>query len=90
MIRNTARDVWRSSWWRHREPLAQSELLAAGEADDGTLDLEAVAHAVKLLPQRQAQVLLLVFGHGMTVSESAEVLGISRGSAATRCGGICS
>ena len=84
VIRNTARDVWRSSWWRRRESLAETQVPATpGADDDGGLDLEAVAQAIKLLPQRQAQVLLLVFGHGMTVSESAEVLRISRGSAAT-------
>ncbi len=83
VIRNTARDAWRSAWWRRREPLPEEDTCCAPATDpDTAIELEAVARAMQQLPRRQAQVLSLVFGHGMTVGESAEVLGIARGSAA--------
>lgn len=89
VIRHTAADSWRSAWRRLRRSLTAEDertlrfeetALRSGDSD---LDLLAAAEALKQLPKRQAQVLSLMYGHGMTVRESADVLGISQGSAAT-------
>ncbi len=53
---------------------------AAAEAADRTQRLE---RALRRLPRRQREVLLLVFYHGCTVEEAAAALGIGVGSART-------
>jgi RNA polymerase sigma factor (sigma-70 family) len=42
---------------------------------------DRLARALGLLPQRQREVLLLVFYHGHTVEEAGQVLGVGAGSA---------
>ena len=86
VVRNTARDAARSFWHRKRRPItewAPRTVEIRPEETNAELDLEQLARALDRLPRRQAQVLSLVYGHGLVLREVAEVLGISQGSAST-------
>ncbi len=82
VIRRTAQELRRRE--RRRTVLRarlepQAAVVAADEAETRLL-LES---ALRTLPQRQREVLHLVFYQGTTIAEAAEVLGISVGSART-------
>ena len=69
---NALRSVLLGQWARQKEQPAPKA------APEERLALEK---ALTKLPQRQRQVLVLVFSHGLTVEEAAEALSISAGSA---------
>ena len=84
VIRRTASEERRRAMWAGllfgrdgHEPAASVDDETASVARLGLRD------AVGRLPRRQREVLHLVFAMGMTLEETAETLGISRGAAAT-------
>lgn len=90
VIRRTAREHARQRWlrsvmlerWRRREPdgaLVPDPALVLHESQHN----ERLRRAVAELPRRQQEVLHLVFYQDLTVEESAQMLGISLGSART-------
>lgn len=84
VIRNTAADIGRSPWRRRIRSLSAKELQTPQPVtEEGGIDLTGMAEALSGLAPRQAEVLTLMYGHGMTVLEASKVLGISQGSAAT-------
>lgn len=82
VIRNTAADRRRRRWVM---TLGLSALREAGEPAEspGGEDGAAVRRALSRLSPRQREVLELVFFHGDTVEEAAEVMGVSIGAART-------
>ncbi len=90
VIRTTAREQSRTRWLR----AALSERWQRGELDSGyapdpeaeTGDAQrnaALRAAVAALPRRQQEVLHLVYYQDLSIEDSAELLGISVGSART-------
>jgi len=88
VIRKTALDARRRRWlealglvrWNHANgaaPQAVAQEEAVGEHQRRNRVLQALAE----LPGRQREVLDLVFYHGMTIAEAAEVMGVSVGAA---------
>lgn len=88
VIRHTALEQQRRRWVREtllqRWFVAQPSLPRGGEiARSVSADSRALREALGHLPQRQQQVLHLVFYQDLTVEESARVLGVSVGTART-------
>ena len=86
VIRLTAVDQRRRDWrrWLRWAPLSEAEhrLVAVdGRARDERCD--EVREALAGLGERQAQVLRLVFYHGLTLDEAAKAMGVSPGTART-------
>jgi len=88
VIRRTASEHARRGLWRRFLPLGRQpgeippDRIADGSQSPEQTDREVlVGRAVAALARRQREVLILVFGHGFTVEESAAALGISVGSA---------
>jgi RNA polymerase sigma factor (sigma-70 family) len=88
VIRHTAFEQHRRQWLRDRllkswfaaQPLRSSGLAAPAETGADTCRLRS---ALDRLPERQQQVLHLVYYQDLTVEEAAGVLGISLGTART-------
>ncbi len=70
---NTCRDMNRSAWLRHTERRVTPEELsiAAPERDEDAL---ALAQAIRSLPPRHMDVILLYYYQDMTIQEVAEAL----------------
>lgn len=88
VIRRTAADHRRRSLLGRLRlvPLDQSTAAAGPTPDEDAEAAERrdqLAIALRRLSARQCEVLLLVFYHGQTVEEAAEVMGIGVGSART-------
>jgi RNA polymerase sigma factor (sigma-70 family) len=90
VIRLTALDQRRWTWrrWARWAPLSAAEnRAAAGDAGPDALAAEergaAVRAALDRLATRQAEVLRLVFYHGLTLDEAAVAMGVSPGTART-------
>ena len=90
VIRKTALDARRRRWlevlglgqWNHVNGVPVLEVVP--EAVEAVADRQRrgrVLQALAELPRRQREVLDLVFYHGMTIAEAAEVLGVSLGAA---------
>jgi RNA polymerase sigma factor (sigma-70 family) len=90
VIRGTAREYARRRWlrlrrlehWHRLAPQAAAvpdpeELLRRSESN------ASLRRAVERLPRRQQEILHLVFYQDLTIEESAQMLGISLGSART-------
>lgn len=88
VIRNAARDRQRKRWWSRVVRLeftslaelseSQTEVDVRFEAEDESV---LVREALRTLTERQREVAHLVFYEDLTVAESAEVMGVSIGSA---------
>ncbi len=88
VIRRTAAEARHSRILRRfrLQPLDEHQHPAASEADASAVsnDMTSIlARALRSLPGRQREVLLLVFYHEHTVDDAATILGISPGSART-------
>jgi RNA polymerase sigma-70 factor (ECF subfamily) len=90
VIRYTALEEFRRRTWnplasdRYAEPI--EEVASEGGPDrlaEASEQQDALRMAMGTLPQRQQQVLHLVFYQGLTIEDAAGVLGISVGSART-------
>lgn len=90
VIRQTARDQSRRQWlraallerWYRLEPDAIPENDSGHRLEESQHN-RALLAAVQQLPQRQREVLHLVFYQDLTIEESARTLGISLGTART-------
>ncbi len=88
VVRRTAADERRRRMLRFRrhEPLDERSAAspAAGSSDlEMSERREALERALRELPRRQREVLLLVFYHERTVEEAAAAMGVGVGSART-------
>jgi RNA polymerase sigma factor (sigma-70 family) len=90
VIRMVAREQRRLTWlrWFRFGPLEEAVEQAAHGANPADTAMQdercaAVQVALKLLPARQHEVLLLVFHHDLSLDEAAAVMGVSAGSART-------
>jgi RNA polymerase sigma factor (sigma-70 family) len=88
VIRGTASEHRRRALWRRFLPLTGEDdglrrepLPDEPPAADAVERRIFVGRGLQALARRQREVLTLVFGHGLTVEESAATLGISIGSA---------
>lgn len=88
VIRRTAADHRRRrlvrEWWH--AALREGEAVASGNPGPDRMlhdreERDALTAALAQLPERQRQVLLLVFYHGCTVEQAAAVMGVGIGSA---------
>ena len=80
---NTCRDYRRSAWFRHVDRKQALENLpprvTAVDMEDRSLTL-----TVMELPDRYKQVILLYYYQGLTLQETADVLGVSQSSVQRR------
>lgn len=90
VIRNTAADRRRRVAVRGRLRRERKEELPTPSEPPGSDEIlerrrmrDRLREALQELSPRQREVLMLVFYHGMTVESSAEVMGVSVGSART-------
>jgi len=88
VIRKTALDARRRRWlemlglgrWNHANG-AVPQAIALEEHVGNHQRRSRILRALSELPVRQREVLDLVFYHGMTIAEAAEVMGVSLGAA---------
>ncbi|MEL6535031.1 MAG: sigma-70 family RNA polymerase sigma factor [Bacteroidota bacterium] len=80
VIRFTAMEHWRLE--RDHAPLEAVMEVAAPEDPDPT-DTRFYEQMIRQLPKRQAEVLLLVFYHQLTLKEAAEVMQLEPGTVST-------
>lgn len=90
VIFKTAADVRRKGYFRrmrlekYQQEIAVADSSVSAETDEHEQALQALfKQALSELPQRQQQVLDLVFYHDLTIQEASEIMKISIGSART-------
>lgn len=84
-LRRTVVNLARSSWRRHRVARRAMPKLVAGlelvdDPNRSYFDRLAIVEALRCLPQRQKEVIVLRYYESMTEAETASLLGISIGS----------
>lgn len=90
VVRVTAHEHWRRTWlrWLRFAPIEEAgERVAHGAGPDESAErgevIAAVQAALARLPERQREIVSLVFIHGLSLDEAALAAGISSGSAHT-------
>lgn len=74
---NTCRNYRRTAWFRRTDrSITPEDLPLPSETEDRTLLL-----TVQALPERERQIVILRYYHGMSLEEAAETLGWSRSTA---------
>ncbi len=72
---NTCRDMTRAAWFRHTERRVTPEELPIAAPNPSNEDGMALAQAIRALPCRLRDVILLYYYQDLTVQEVAHVLG---------------
>lgn len=80
---NTCKDIRRTAWFRRARQALSLEVADHTRAPDPYRD-DSVIQAIRRLPDRDRQVILLRYYQELSVRETAQVLGISESSAASR------
>ena len=85
---NTCRDMNRSAWFRHtdRRITPEDMSLAAPPQDEDAL---ALAEAIRRLPARHRDVILLYYYQNLTMPEIAGALGVNASSVSRRLKSAC-
>ena len=89
VIRNTAKDFYRKEYRRNRylSPLSQQTDTQAKSFSFSELDMqvqeELILRKLQQLPERQKEVLHLVFYQGLTIGAAAEIMQVGLGTART-------
>ena len=80
---NICKDMLRSAWFRHTDRRITVDMLPAAQAIRDPYHRE-VATAVMNLPGKLREVILLYYYRGLTMTETAEVLGITQPAVTSR------
>lgn len=80
---NTCKDMRRTRWFRHLFDGGQDELEAVPTPPD-TMKDDTVSRAISELPEKERQVVLLHYYHGLTLEETGQVMGISMSAVNSR------
>ena len=83
VVRRTAQERRRQAWRRDWLRRSRAEELAPSPPPALSAESETLRRELAALPQRQRQVLHLVFYTELSIAESAEVMGVSVGTART-------
>lgn len=83
-VQRLQRRNWLDQWWPQRLHAQLPEPVGIGnERLQDSLDAARLWSALQSLPQRQREVLALVFGHELPITEAAAVLDLRLGTART-------
>ena len=80
---NICKDMLRSAWFRHMDRRVTVDMLPAARAIRDPYHREVTA-AVMNLPGKLREVILLYYYRGLTMTETAEVLGITQPAVTSR------
>ena len=72
---NLCHDYHRSRWWKHIDRKTPADEIQIAEPDPAEQEILAM---VKDLPLRERQIVILYFWNRMTLSDSAQMLGVSQ------------
>lgn len=80
---NTCKNIYRSSWFRHVDRSVTLDMIAERSAPPDPMD-DLLTTEIMNLPVKLREVALLCWLQGMTCSQTAEALGISRQAVSSR------
>ncbi len=86
---NTCRDMQRGGWFRHVDRGVPLDLLPEPAEDFRYSDADDIASALLQLPLRLREAVLMHFYQDMTISETAQVLGVSHQTVSKRIKQAC-